>query len=224
MQMIDAELQRQGRCSREGVLSMNATVEQTLISKIRMLTPQQVAEVEDFLEFLAAKSRKYAAINRLLAIAPALEAAGVPPMNEDEIAEEVRAARAEPAGRRRLARQQRRRRRRLRLVPDECGDLRAAVARRPASAAGHAAAPEPAAVRQRCAAGGTGRCAHAAVAGRATGRDRQAGRRCAEGLRLGTRPFDPPIPRRIARRVLNTPRRSAAARPSSSTAWSAPPR
>ena len=74
---------------------MNTTVEQALMLKIRTLTPQQVAEVEDFVEFLAAKSRKNAAIDRLLAIAPALEAAGVPPMSAAEIAEEVRAARAE---------------------------------------------------------------------------------------------------------------------------------
>ena len=74
---------------------MNATVEQALLSKIRTLSPQQVAEVEDFVEFLAAKSRKNAALDRLLAIAPALEAAGVPPMSEEEIAAEVKAARAE---------------------------------------------------------------------------------------------------------------------------------
>ncbi len=74
---------------------MNATVEQALLSKIRTLTPQQVAEVEDFVEFLAAKSRKNAAIERLLAIAPALEAAGVPPMSEEEIDAEIQAARAE---------------------------------------------------------------------------------------------------------------------------------
>ena len=74
---------------------MNATVEQGLISKIKTLSPEQVAEVEDFVEFLAAKSKKRAAIDRLLAIAPALEAAGVEPMTEDEIADEVRAARAE---------------------------------------------------------------------------------------------------------------------------------
>lgn len=79
---------------------MNATVEQGLISKIKTLTPQQVAEVEDFVEFLAAKSKKRAAFDRLLAIAPALEAAGVAP-TEDEIAAEVKAARAE-----RRARQQ----------------------------------------------------------------------------------------------------------------------
>ncbi len=74
---------------------MNATVEKALISKLRTLSPQQVAEVEDFVEFLAAKSRKHAALDRLLAIAPALEAAGIAPMTEDEIAAEVKAARAQ---------------------------------------------------------------------------------------------------------------------------------
>ena len=78
---------------------MNMTVEQNLISKIKALSPQQVAEVEDFVEFLAAKSRKRAAFDRLLAIAPALEAAGVEPMTEDEIATEVKAARAERSAR-----------------------------------------------------------------------------------------------------------------------------
>ena len=74
---------------------MNATVEQGLISKIRTLSPQQLAEVEDFVEFLAGKAAKRAALGRLLAIAPALEAAGVEPMTEEEIAAEVKAARAE---------------------------------------------------------------------------------------------------------------------------------
>ena len=80
---------------------MDVTVEQVLISKIRTLSPQQLAEVEDFVEFLAAKSRRRAAFDRLLAITPALEAAGVEPMSEGEIAAEVEAARAE-----RRARQQ----------------------------------------------------------------------------------------------------------------------
>ena len=61
---------------------MNATVEQSLMSKIRTLSPQQVAEVEDFVEFLATKARKSNALDRLLAIAPALEAAGAAPMSE----------------------------------------------------------------------------------------------------------------------------------------------
>ncbi len=73
---------------------MNATSEQTLISKIRTLSPQQLAEVKDFVEFLAAKAQKRAALDRLLAIAPALQAAGAEPLSEDEIAAEVNAARA----------------------------------------------------------------------------------------------------------------------------------
>ena len=82
---------------------MNATVEQVLISKIKALSPQQVAEVVDFVEFLSAKAAKRAAFDRLLAIAPALEAAGVEPMSEDEIAAEVKAARAERRAREQAA-------------------------------------------------------------------------------------------------------------------------
>ena len=74
---------------------MNANVEQALLSKLRTLSPQQVTEVEAFVEFLAAKAARRAAFDRLLAIAPALEAAGVEPMSEEEIAAEVKAARAE---------------------------------------------------------------------------------------------------------------------------------
>jgi hypothetical protein len=73
---------------------MNATVEQNLITKIKTLSPQQVAEVEDFVEFLSAKSRRRAAFDRLLAIVPALETAGAGSISEDEIAAEVKAARA----------------------------------------------------------------------------------------------------------------------------------
>ena len=74
---------------------MSANAELALISMIKTLSPQQVAEVEDFVEFLSAKSRKLAALDRLLAIAPALEAAGAAPISEEEIAAEVRAARDE---------------------------------------------------------------------------------------------------------------------------------
>jgi len=69
--------------------------EQLLFDKLKALPPQQLAEVEDFVDFLAAKTRKRAAFDRLLAIAPALEAAGIPPMSEEEIAAEIKAARAE---------------------------------------------------------------------------------------------------------------------------------
>jgi len=74
---------------------MNATVEQSLMSKIRTLSPQQVAEVEGFVEFLATKASKRAALDRLLSIAPALQVAGAEEISEDEVAAEVDAARAE---------------------------------------------------------------------------------------------------------------------------------
>jgi hypothetical protein len=66
-----------------------------LIETLKSLPAQQRAEVEDFVEFLAAKAKKRAAWDRLLAIAPALEAAGVAPMSEEEITAEIKAARAE---------------------------------------------------------------------------------------------------------------------------------
>jgi hypothetical protein len=59
------------------------------------LPPQQRAEVEDFVDFLTAKARKRAAMDRLFTVAPALEAAGVEPMSDEEINAEIKAARAE---------------------------------------------------------------------------------------------------------------------------------
>jgi len=69
--------------------------DQALIEKLRTLPADKRAEVEDFVEFLSAKSRRLAAIDRLLSTAPALEAAGVAPMTEEEIDAEIKAARAE---------------------------------------------------------------------------------------------------------------------------------
>jgi hypothetical protein len=74
---------------------MNAQAEQLLLEKLKALPPERRAEVEDFVDFLTAKSRKLAAIDRLLAIAPALAAAGVEPLSEEEIDAEIKAARAE---------------------------------------------------------------------------------------------------------------------------------
>jgi hypothetical protein len=68
---------------------------QALIEKIRALPQERLQEVEDFIDFIGSKARRLAALDRLLAIAPALEAAGVPPMTEDEIQAEVDAVRAE---------------------------------------------------------------------------------------------------------------------------------
>lgn len=74
---------------------MNTTVEKALISKLKTLSPQQVAQVEDFVEFLADKASKRSALDRLLAVAPALQAAGAAPVTEEEIAAEIKAARAQ---------------------------------------------------------------------------------------------------------------------------------
>jgi len=74
---------------------MNATVEQALLTKIKALSPQQVTEVVDFVEFLSAKASRRAAFDRLLAIAPALEAAGAESLSEEETVAEIKAARAE---------------------------------------------------------------------------------------------------------------------------------
>jgi hypothetical protein len=74
---------------------MNAQAEQLLLEKLKALPPERRAEVEDFVDFLAAKARKQAAFDRLLAIAPALQAAGVAPLTEEQMQAEIKAARAE---------------------------------------------------------------------------------------------------------------------------------
>lgn len=76
---------------------MNTRAEDDLLDKIRALTPQQVLEVRDFVEFLASQSRKRAALDRLVAVAPALAAAGVQAPNEEEVEAEVQAARRQRA-------------------------------------------------------------------------------------------------------------------------------
>ena len=69
--------------------------DQVLLETLKSLPAEQRAEVEDFVEFLAAKAKKRAAWERLLAMAPALEAAGGAPMSEEEVAAEIQAARTE---------------------------------------------------------------------------------------------------------------------------------
>ena len=67
---------------------------QALLDKVQALPAERIAEVEDFVDFLATKTRRLTALDRLLAVAPALEAAGAPPMTEEDIAAEVEAVRA----------------------------------------------------------------------------------------------------------------------------------
>ena len=70
-------------------------IEATLIEKLKLLPPQKLAEVEDFVDYIARKEARRAAFERLLTVAPALEDSGVPPMAEEEIQAEIAAARAE---------------------------------------------------------------------------------------------------------------------------------
>jgi hypothetical protein len=67
----------------------------TLLDKLDQLPPEQQAEVENFVDFLANKQRRRAALDRLLSIAPALEAAGVQPISDDGAVALVKEARAE---------------------------------------------------------------------------------------------------------------------------------
>jgi len=72
---------------------------QALIEKIQALPAEQISEVENFGEFLSAKARRQAALDRLFAMAPAIEAAGAPPITEEEILAEVETVRAARRGR-----------------------------------------------------------------------------------------------------------------------------
>ncbi len=75
---------------------MNARDDQVLIEKLKSLPPQQRAEVEDFVDFLAARAKKRVAVDRLFDAMDKL--AGVePPLTEDEIDAEIDAARTERA-------------------------------------------------------------------------------------------------------------------------------
>ena len=69
---------------------------QTLIDRITALPAERIAEVESFVDFLIQKDRRKAAFERLLAVAPALRAAGCEPITEDEILAEIDAAHAQP--------------------------------------------------------------------------------------------------------------------------------
>lgn len=67
---------------------------QALIEKIAALPAERVAEVEDFVDFLSQQDRRQAALDRLLALAPALEEAGAEPITDAAILAEVEMVRA----------------------------------------------------------------------------------------------------------------------------------
>jgi hypothetical protein len=68
-------------------------IETRLIERLRQLPPTRVAEVVDFVEFLAAREERAAAAIRLGSAFAKLDALGLPPLSEDDIEAEVQADR-----------------------------------------------------------------------------------------------------------------------------------
>ena len=71
---------------------MNA-IAPTLIQKLQELPPQRLAEVEDFVEFLATREMRSAAGARLGASLAKLDALNLPALTDDEINSEIQAVR-----------------------------------------------------------------------------------------------------------------------------------
>ncbi|MFO0101088.1 MAG: DUF2281 domain-containing protein [Betaproteobacteria bacterium] len=66
-----------------------------LIETLKKLPPGRVAEVVDFVEFLAAREERAAAAQRLSESLAQLDALNLPPISEEEVEAEVQAARRE---------------------------------------------------------------------------------------------------------------------------------
>ena len=75
---------------------MNA-IAPTLIQKLQELPPQRLAEVEDFVGFLAVREMRAVAGMRLGDSLAKLDALNLPPLTDDEINAEIQAARQERA-------------------------------------------------------------------------------------------------------------------------------
>jgi hypothetical protein len=71
---------------------MNA-ISPILIQKMQELPPQRLAEVEDFVAFLAVREMRAAAGTRLGESLAKLDALNLPPLSDEEINAEIQAAR-----------------------------------------------------------------------------------------------------------------------------------
>lgn len=69
------------------------TLESQLMQRIKVLPPERVAEVVDFVEFLASRVQRGAAAQRLTDAMARLDALNLPPLSDDEVEDEVQAAR-----------------------------------------------------------------------------------------------------------------------------------
>ncbi|MBT9609901.1 uncharacterized protein DUF2281 [Aquabacterium commune] len=68
-------------------------IELQLMERLKKLSPSRVAEVFDFVEFLASREERAAAAQRLTEGMARLDALNLPPVSEDEVEAEVQAAR-----------------------------------------------------------------------------------------------------------------------------------
>ncbi len=68
-------------------------IETRLIERLKQLPPDRVAEVVDFVEFLAAREQRTAAAQRLGEALAKIDALNLPPISDDEIEAEVQASR-----------------------------------------------------------------------------------------------------------------------------------
>jgi hypothetical protein len=75
---------------------MNA-IAPALIQKLQQLPQQRLAEVEDFVEFLAARESRSAAGIRLGEVFSSFDKLNIPPLSDEEIEAEIQAARKERA-------------------------------------------------------------------------------------------------------------------------------
>ena len=74
-------------------------IEAQLIERLKKLPPSRVAEVVDFVEFLASREERAAAVQRLTEGLARLDALKLPAITEDEVEGEIQAVRQEPHAR-----------------------------------------------------------------------------------------------------------------------------
>lgn len=68
-------------------------LETQLIQRLKALPPERVAEVVDFVEFLASRVQRAAAAQRLSDSMTRLDALNLPALSDDEVEDEVQATR-----------------------------------------------------------------------------------------------------------------------------------
>jgi hypothetical protein len=68
-------------------------LETQLMQRLKVLPPERVAEVVDFVEFLASRVQRAAAAERLSNAMMRLDALNLPALSQDEVEDEVHAAR-----------------------------------------------------------------------------------------------------------------------------------